>query len=198
MPKPLSTRPQSRPQSRPQAGREASRDSYLGPDGVPVLAGFVPGDGKPIKPCRILFVCLGNICRSAAAEGLFRAGCPEVKCDSAGTAGYHVGEPPYGAMQESLMRRGVDVSDLRARQFSVADFDKFDLILAMDQSNLDSLEALRPAGKHVPVCLFTRFAPTAGLVDVPDPYYTRDFDGCLDLLEQATDGLRRALAAAQA
>ncbi len=95
------------------------------------------------------------------------------------------------------MRRGVDVSGLRARQFSPKDFSNCGLFLAMDQSNLDTIEALRPTGNLVPVCLFTRFAPEAGIVDVPDPYYTRDFDGCLDLLEQVTDGLGRALAAAE-
>lgn len=115
------------------------------------------------------------------------------RCDSAGTAGFHVGEPPYGAMQQALSRRGVDVSELRARQFTPADFEDFGLILAMDRENLRAIEAQRPKGNLVPVFLFTDFAPEAGMDHVPDPYYTRDFEGCLDLLEQAAAGLFQAL-----
>lgn len=158
-------------------------------------ASFQNRDARGLKPepGQILFVCLGNICRSPAAEGLFRALCPGIACDSAGTADYHVGEPPYAAMQGALKRRGVDVSDLRARQFSTSDFSDFGLILAMDQNNLDSIESRRPKGNQVRVCLFTDFAPEAGMDHVPDPYYTRDFDGCLDLLGQAATGLKQAL-----
>jgi protein-tyrosine phosphatase len=146
------------------------------------------------NPRKILFVCLGNICRSPAAQGVFRALGSSVSCDSAGTADYHVGAPPYGAVQQAMKRRGLDVSDLRARQFSPSDFSDFDLILAMDQNNLDSIEAQRPAGNQTPVQLFTRFAPEAAMDHVPDPYYTRDFDGCLDLIELAAAGLVRAVA----
>ena len=85
---------------------------------------------------KILFVCLGNICRSPAAEGVFRALCPSLTTDSAGTGGWHVGEPPYAPMQQAANARGVDLSDLRARQFTSADFDRFDLIIAMDAANL--------------------------------------------------------------
>lgn len=144
-------------------------------------------------PNRILFVCLGNICRSPAAEGVFRALCPEMETDSAGTAAYHIGEPPYGAMQAALARRGLDVSDLRARQFKAADFGRFDRILVMDDSNLENVEALRPGGCKTPVQLFSDFAPEAGMDHVPDPYYTRDFEGCLDLIEQAAKGLMQGL-----
>ncbi|WP_027234780.1 low molecular weight protein-tyrosine-phosphatase [Leisingera caerulea] len=144
-------------------------------------------------PTRILFVCLGNICRSPAAEGVFRALCPEAETDSAGTASYHVGEPPYGPMQAAAKARGLDISDLRARQFRGADFDAFDLIIAMDASNLENIEALRPAGSATPVRLFTGYAPDSGADHVPDPYYTRDFDGCLDLIEQAAKGLKASL-----
>lgn len=157
---------------------------------VPILPA-----GREIS--QILFVCLGNICRSPAAEGLFRALEPSVGCDSAGTASYHVGEPPYGAMRQALARRNVDVSALRARQFSAVDFRDFGLILAMDTNNLSAIEALRPQGNQVLVCLFTDFAPEAGLDHVPDPYYTRDFEGCLDLLEQAAAGLKQAVVASQ-
>lgn len=142
---------------------------------------------------RILFVCLGNICRSPAAEGVFRALCPEVETDSAGTASYHVGSPPYGAMQEAISARGVTISDLRARQFTARDFTRFDLIIAMDQGNLDEIETLRPADNETPVQLFTEYASDRSMDYVPDPYYTRDFEGCLDLIEDAAAGLVQAV-----
>ena len=142
---------------------------------------------------RILFVCLGNICRSPAAEGVFRNLCPEVETDSAGTAAWHVGKPPYGPMQAAASARGIDLSDLRARQFTVADFDRYDLILVMDDSNLSDVETLRPVGNETPVRLMTDFSPAAGADHVPDPYYTRDFDGALDLIEQAAQGIKAAL-----
>ena len=142
---------------------------------------------------RILFVCLGNICRSPAAEGVFRTLCPEVETDSAGTAGYHVGSPPYGPMQAAAGARGINLSDLRARQFEPADFGRFDLIVAMDGDNLQDIEAQRPAGAETPVRLFTDFAAGSGADHVPDPYYTRDFNGCLDLIEAAAQGLANSL-----
>ncbi|MEC8017226.1 MAG: low molecular weight protein-tyrosine-phosphatase [Pseudomonadota bacterium] len=142
---------------------------------------------------RILFVCLGNICRSPAVEGVFRTLCPEVETDSAGTAGYHVGSPPYGPMQAAAGARGINLSDLRARQFKPADFGRFDLIVAMDGDNLQDIEAQRPAGAETPVRLFTDFAAGSGADHVPDPYYTRDFDGCLDLIEAAAQGLANSL-----
>lgn len=142
---------------------------------------------------RILFVCLGNICRSPAAEGVLRTLCPEVETDSAGTAGYHVGSPPYGPMQAAAGARGINLSDLRARQFKPADFGRFDLIVAMDGDNLQDIEAQRPAGAETPVRLFTDFAAGSGADHVPDPYYTRDFDGCLDLIEAAAQGLANSL-----
>ena len=138
---------------------------------------------------KILFVCLGNICRSPAAEGVFRILSPEDETDSAGTAGWHVGKPPYGPMQEVALARGYDISDLRARRISVADFEAFDLIIGMDESNIADIEELRPVGNETPVRLFTDFAPQTGADHVPDPYYTRDFDGALDLIETAAKGL---------
>ncbi|WP_394179298.1 low molecular weight protein-tyrosine-phosphatase [Yoonia maritima] len=127
---------------------------------------------------RILFVCLGNICRSPAAEGVVRAMAPHLTLDSAGTGGWHVGDPPYGAMQEAAGQRGYDLSPLRARQFTAEDFDAFDLIVAMDRQNRADIERLRPRGNDTPVRLMAA-------QDVPDPYYTRDFDGCLDIIEDA-------------
>lgn len=142
---------------------------------------------------RILFVCLGNICRSPSAEAVTRARAPGLSLDSAGTGGWHAGEPPYGPMQQAARARGYDMSALRARQFRRADFDDFDLILAMDGQNLSDIEDLRPAGNATPVRLFTDYLPDnsvfAGATEVPDPYYTRDFDGALRLIENCADGL---------
>ena len=142
---------------------------------------------------RILFVCLGNICRSPAAEGVFRALMPDAQCDSAGTSGWHDGDPPYGPMQAAALARGIDLSGLRARRFLAADFGRFDLIVVMDEDNREAVEALRPEGNATPVRLLTDFAPGTGADHVPDPYYTRDFDGVLDLIERAARGLRTEL-----
>jgi len=137
-----------------------------------------------MKP-RILFVCLGNICRSPAAEAVLRAR-SNAPCDSAGTGDWHIGKPPYRPMLEALSARGIDGSPLRARLFQAADFDRFDLILAMDGQNLRDIEALRVG--DTPVRLLTAYLADAP-DDVPDPYFTRDFDGALDLIERAVAAL---------
>ncbi len=142
---------------------------------------------------RILFVCLGNICRSPAAEGAFRARAPHHATDSAGTSGWHIGDPPYGPMQDAARARCLNLGDLRARKFIAADFDRFDLIIGMDDNNIADIEALRPPGNKTPVRLLTDFAPETGADHVPDPYYTRDFDGALDLIETAVNGLKTHL-----
>lgn len=142
----------------------------------------------------ILFVCLGNICRSPAAEGVFRALAPAPsRIDSAGTGDWHVGAPPYGPMQAAALARGVDLSTLRARQFLARDFGAFDLLIAMDDKNRADMERLRPKGNDRPIHLMMDFAPRSGVAHVPDPYYTRDFDGALDLIEEAARGLLGAL-----
>ena len=137
----------------------------------------------------ILCVCLGNICRSPAAEGVLRRLLPDATFDSAGTSDWHLGEAPYPPMQDAARARGIDLSSLRSRQVGVADFDRFDLILAMDSRNLRGLEALRPEGARADLRLFTDFAPDCGVTDIPDPWYTRDFDGALDLIETCARGL---------
>jgi protein-tyrosine phosphatase len=146
---------------------------------------------------RILFVCLGNICRSPTAEGVTRHMAEgqgiALTLDSAGTSGWHVGEPPYDAMQAAARTRGYDLSRQRARQFDRADFDTFDLILAMDASNRREVEAMRPPGNDTPVRLFTDYATETGMDHVPDPYYTRDFDETLDLVEACAKGLLATL-----
>lgn len=145
----------------------------------------------------VLFVCLGNICRSPTAEAMFRAGCPEFACDSAGTGGWHVGEPPYGPMQAAARARGIDLSDLTARQFGARDFDRFDLILGMDPDNIRDIERLRAAGNATPVRLLAPYAGD-GRDTVPDPYHTRDFDETLDLVQAAVHGLIAELRAGRA
>ncbi|MBV7394147.1 low molecular weight protein-tyrosine-phosphatase [Mameliella sediminis] len=142
---------------------------------------------------RILFVCLGNICRSPSAQAVVRAKARarglDLHLDSAGTGAWHVGEPPYGAMQKAARARGYEMSDLRARQVTIEDFNRFDLIVAMDGQNLDDLKDLAAGTGQAGLCLMTDFAPDTGATHVPDPYYTRDFDGTLDLIERCADGL---------
>lgn len=142
---------------------------------------------------RILFVCLGNICRSPAAESVFRslseqAGL-DLMIDSAGTIGYHVGDVPYGPMQQAASARGYDMSGLRARQFTAADFDDFDLLVGMDMDNIADMKTKRPNGNTTPIRLFTDYTVDSQASDIPDPYYTRDFAGALDLIEKASSGL---------
>jgi protein-tyrosine phosphatase len=146
---------------------------------------------------KILFVCLGNICRSPTAEGVLRTlaarEVPELplEVDSAGTAGYHVGEPPDPRMSEAAARRGYDLRALRARVVESGDFERFDLILAMDEDNLRALRRRAPAHAHERLRLFLEFAPEAGSAEVPDPYYggAKGFEEVLDLVESAARGL---------
>jgi protein-tyrosine phosphatase len=147
--------------------------------------------------CRILFVCLGNICRSPTAEGVLRHLAPEaapelrIEVDSAGTGDYHIGDPPDLRSQRAAERRGIDLSNLRARQIEAADFTRFDLILAMDRQNLRALEAMRPSGSKVRPELFLEFAGQPGPVEVPDPYMgdSADFERVLDLISAACSRL---------
>ena len=142
---------------------------------------------------RVLCVCLGNICRSPTAEAVLRSMAPDLVLDSAGTSGWHIGDPPYGPAIEAAARRGYDLTPLRARAFVAEDFTRFDLILAMDSNNLTDIERLRPTGSPTKVNLFLDYADGYQGQDVPDPYYTRDFDGALDLVELAAEGLLRSL-----
>ncbi len=146
---------------------------------------------------RILFVCLGNICRSPTAEVVFRVvasrEAPDIvlEIDSAGTAGYHVGELPDRRTRQAAARRGYDLSALRARVVEPRDFEYFDLILAMDQENLRALERRSPPHTRERLRLFLEFAPEAGISEVPDPYYggPNGFEDVLDLVEAASRGL---------
>jgi len=145
----------------------------------------------------VLFVCLGNICRSPAAEGVFRRVCQEqgvadqIRIDSAGTANWHAGKPPDVRAVMAAKARGVDISGLRARQATAADFYDFDFVIAMDDSNVEDLEILRPADASAELHRFLAFAGSDALRDVPDPYYGGDeaFEQVLDLITEASRGL---------
>jgi protein-tyrosine phosphatase len=151
---------------------------------------------KPAQ-IRVLFVCMGNICRSPSAHGVFRrlvqdAGLSErIQIDSAGTHAYHVGERPDRRAAAAARQRGVELDDLRARRVTVADFSAFDYVLAMDRDNLNDLRELCPPEFAHRVKLFMDFAPDAPQREVPDPYYggPSGFDRVLDLVEAACAGL---------
>jgi protein-tyrosine phosphatase len=150
---------------------------------------------------RVLFVCLGNICRSPTAEGVIRAIAaseyPELALSaaSAGTANYHVGEPPDRRTVAAARRRGYDLSAQRAREICPDDYERFDYVLAMDRANLAVLERQRPHGAMAAVGLFLDFAPGSGFLEVPDPYYggAEEFERVLDLCEAGAHGLLRKL-----
>lgn len=149
----------------------------------------------------ILFVCMGNICRSPMAEGVFRhlvleAGIGEnaetgILCDSAGTIGYHVGDPPDPRAVATAAGYGVDLSGQRARMVADRDFELFDHILAMDEDNLAGLSRRCPADYRFKLGLFMDYAPGLGLSEVPDPYYGGQdgFEHCYKLVRAAAEGL---------
>lgn len=142
---------------------------------------------------RIMFVCLGNICRSPTAHGVFeglaRDAGLDVYVESSGTGGWHVGDPPDARSAAEAKRRGYDLSHLRAQKTAVADFGRFDLILAMDHANLTALERMRPMDSETPVQLFLDYATGTDRTEVPDPYYEGSFDLVFDLIEAASRGL---------
>ncbi|MEN3292466.1 MAG: low molecular weight protein-tyrosine phosphatase [Burkholderiales bacterium] len=155
---------------------------------------------------RILFVCMGNICRSPTAEGVARklieeAGLQDlVRVDSAGTHDYHEGEPPDPRAQAAALRRGYDLSSLRARQIAEADFRDFDLLLAMDANNLALIESMCPFQHRSKLGLLMSYAPKAKSPFVPDPYCrgAADFDKVLDCIEDACTGLVDTLSVSRA
>ncbi len=152
-------------------------------------------------PVSVLFVCLGNICRSPTAHGVFehlvREGNLEARIaiDSCGTGDWHIGRPPDGRAAAAALTRGYDLDHLRARQVTRGDFEAFDYILAMDSQNLADLEALRPDTFTGHLGLFLDFAEGFAEEEVPDPYYGGDagFEHVLDLVEAASEGLLREI-----
>ena len=156
-----------------------------------------------MKKIRVLFVCMGNICRSPTAHGVFEkmvqdAGlATQVLVDSAGTHAYHVGEPPDKRSQATALRRGVDLSIYRARAVERADFDEFDYVLAMDSENYHNLTRLTTPQTLNKLQLFLEYAPHLNERDVPDPYYggATGFERVLDLVEAASEGLLREIRA---
>lgn len=150
-----------------------------------------------MKPTKVLMVCLGNICRSPTAQGVFEAMVKarglsaEVHVDSAGTSAWHIGEQPDPRSQRAAMARGYDLSDQRARQVDEQDFEHFDYILAMDRQNLHHLEIMKPVGFGGHLGLFLAFGDADSEVEVPDPYHGGEagFEHVIDLIEAASSGL---------
>lgn len=145
----------------------------------------------------VLFICMGNICRSPTAEGAFRHLVQQhelnkyIETDSAGTHAYHIGEKPDRRAQQTALSRGLDIGDLRARKVKPADFNKFHYVIAMDQSNYQLLAEMAPEGLEDRLRLFLDFAPELKETEVPDPYYggTKGFEYVFDLVEAASLGL---------
>lgn len=145
---------------------------------------------------KVLFVCMGNICRSPTAEGVFNKYIKDMGTsdrfivDSAGTHAYHVGEPSDPRSQQTARSRGVDLSKIRARKVAPSDFEHFDYILAMDSANLQILMNDCPSQFADKISLFLDFAPNQTEQDVPDPYYggSNGFDHVFDLVEDASAG----------
>lgn len=149
------------------------------------------------SPVNVLFVCMGNICRSPMAEGVFRYRLEQraveydIEIDSAGTHGYHEGSPPDKRAQVAAARRGVDIGSLAARRVAADDFDRFDFILAMDADNLEFLLELSEPEHREKITLFLDHSRVRAGDEVPDPYYGGPigFERVLDLIEEASEGL---------
>ena len=152
-----------------------------------------------MKPYSILFVCMGNICRSPTAHGVLRHKVKEqglghvIHVESAGTHNYHPGSAPDSRSQAHAAKRGYELSDLRARQITAEDFDLHDLILVMDWDNLGLVQDICPPSAQKKVRRLTEFCLTSDSPVVPDPYYggADGFDQVLNLVEDATEGLLR-------
>lgn len=167
---------------------------------LPAAMGGARADGG----CRLLFVCMGNICRSPTAHGVMRAKLRaagldgRITVDSAATHGWHEGSPPDERAVAHALRRGWDIADLRARPLRAADFELSDLLLVMDRRNLDDARAIGAPRWHGKLQLLAGWGRAHRAAEVPDPYYggPAGFEQVLDLIEDACDGLLRRLAPA--
>ena len=149
-----------------------------------------------IKPVKVLFVCMGNICRSPTAHGVFQAlvdaeGLGDhILVDSAGTHSYHTGNPPDPRSQVTAQERGVDLSSLRARRFESSDFIEFDYILGMDSANLADMLAIKPDQYPARISLILDYSGNTAQQEVPDPYFgDAGFERVFDLIDEASRGL---------
>ena len=146
---------------------------------------------------KVLFVCMGNICRSPTAQGVFEqliaaeGLAHAIAADSAGTTAYHMGLPPDARAAAAAAKRGIDLTGYRARQVETADFFNFDLVLAMDRDNFDAMGRIVPPERKPRLRMFLEFAPALGFDDVPDPYYggTDGFERVLDMIEAGSRGV---------
>lgn len=146
---------------------------------------------------RVLFVCMGNICRSPTAHALFEKSILEqglvdqFEVDSAGTHDYHLGEPPDRRTQQAALKKGIGMGHLKARQVQAKDIDRFDYIVAMDQKNLEFLHALSNPKHHSKIALLLSYHPNCEFEEVPDPFYggLRGFDEVFEMVDEATRGL---------
>ncbi|HTN93351.1 MAG TPA: low molecular weight protein-tyrosine-phosphatase [Gallionella sp.] len=150
-----------------------------------------------MKKVSVVFVCMGNICRSPTAEAVFRhyvesAGLAgQISVESAGTHDYHIGDKPDSRAQRAAQQRGYDMSQLRGRQVEPEDFRRFDYVLAMDTANLEILQRIAPQGSGSRLGLFLEYARHHAEREVPDPYYggADGFERVLDMVEDAAQGL---------
>src|SRR5713101_7391174 len=188
--------------TRAQAARRSGMPKCVSPPRAPLKrADSILGRPMSDDKFGVLFVCTGNICRSPTAEAIFRKLAEDagmagaVTADSAGTHGYHVGEPPDPRAQAAAAKRGYDLSALRARRIEGSDFQRFDLVLAMDQDHYAILARMAGSSAGHKLKLMMSYAERFKERDVPDPYYggPQGFERVLDLLEDAASGLLRSL-----